>query len=215
MLRNVVGSVLAVIGAAAAVWSPFRAWYDGRQGRDYRLGSLFSGSGVTGARAELFGSLFLPFVILALLALVGLVLRSRLLVALAGIVVLGFTVLWMVRVAQAQDELVLTGNGHGLGDGVAAALGGGLLLVIGALVMSGRRHHGRHRPEPADGSTEAYDQWDQEPAGYAGYDETRTQPQARTQSQPQPLTWDDDPGTDRTGGSGPDLGGSSRRDGPA
>ncbi|MFJ8821461.1 hypothetical protein ACIREE_06720 [Streptomyces sp. NPDC102467] len=223
MVRSVVGSVLAVIGAAAAVWSPFRAWYDGRRGRDYRLGDLFSGGGVTGARAELFGSMFLPFVILALLALVGLVLRSRALVALAGIVVLGFTVLWMVRVAQAEDELVLTANGHGLGVGVAGALGGGLLLLVGALLMSGRGHHGRHRPEPATGSTEAYDQ---------PYPETQTQ--ARTWDQPQaqsrPQPWDQDqnqtwandetwanghPDTDRTGGPGPGPGGSSRQDGPA
>ncbi|MFI7344195.1 hypothetical protein ACIBUY_40405 [Streptomyces sp. NPDC050085] len=141
--RNVVGSVLALLGATAAVSSPFRAWYDGRHGRDYRLGDLFSGSGVTDVRAELFGSLFLPFVVAALLTLVGVVLRSRLTVAFAGVVVLGFTVLWMVRVAQAEGELVLTANGNGIGDGVANALGGGVLLLVAALVMKGRGNQGR------------------------------------------------------------------------
>ncbi|MEU6391850.1 hypothetical protein [Streptomyces sp. NPDC046939] len=181
MMRNVVGSVLALVGAAAAVWSPFRAWNDGRRGRAYRLQELFSGGGVTNARAELFGSLFLPFVLLALLALLGLVLRSRLLVALAGLVVLGFTVLWMVRVAQAEDQLVLTGNGHGLGDGVAAALGGGVLLLLGALVMSGRHpHRGRRGHAPA----EEYEPGD----GYAEPPAWQPPPPAPPPAQP-PVTW--------------------------
>ncbi|MGX2995289.1 hypothetical protein JNUCC64_13500 [Streptomyces sp. JNUCC 64] len=139
MVRNVLGSVLALIGAAAAVWSPFRAWYDGRPGRYYAVGELFTGRGVGDARAELFLSLFLPFLAAALVALAGVVFRSRLAVALAGVVVLGFTVLWMVRVGQAMGELVVTGDGRGLGWGVVGGLGGGLLLLLGALLMSGRR----------------------------------------------------------------------------
>ncbi|MFJ9035193.1 hypothetical protein ACIRF8_01170 [Streptomyces sp. NPDC102406] len=180
MLRNIVGSVLALVGAAATVWSPFRAWYDGRRGRDYRLGDLFSGGGVTGARAELFGSAFLPFVVLALLALLGILLRSRPLVALTGLLVLAVTVLWMVRVAQAEGELVLTANGNGLGDGVAGALGGGLLLVIGALVMRGRRHRGHREPAPAP--AEGHD-----PQAWAATEQDRTPTQTLgTLGQPQP-----------------------------
>ncbi|MFF1378673.1 hypothetical protein [Streptomyces sp. NPDC058308] len=153
MIRNVVGSVLALIGATAAVWSPFRAWYDGRHGRDFRIEELFSGGGITGAGAELFGSLFLPFAFAALLTLVGLVLRSRLLVALAGVLVLGFTVLWMVRQGQAEGGLAVAGDGSGLGQGLLGSLGGGVLLLLGAALMSGRarrgsRARGRGRREP-------------------------------------------------------------------
>ncbi|MYS08209.1 hypothetical protein GTW71_17620, partial [Streptomyces sp. SID6041] len=138
MIRNLAGSVLALAGATAAVWSPFRAWYDGRHGRDYAIDELFTG--VTDARAEVIGSILAPFLFAALLTLLGVLLRSRLLVACAGIVVLGFTVLWMVRVGQAEGALTVGGDGGGLGDGVANALGGGVLLLIGALVMSGRSH---------------------------------------------------------------------------
>ncbi|WP_017241029.1 hypothetical protein [Streptomyces sp. SS] len=147
MIRNVVGSVLALAGATAAVWSPFRAWYDGRHGRDYAVDELFTG--ITDATADVLGSILLPFAFAALLALVGVVLRSRLLVALAGIVVLGFTVFWMVRVGQAEGSLVVSGDGQGLGDGVANAFGGGVLLLIGALVMPGRksRAHRVDRPD--------------------------------------------------------------------
>ena len=144
MVRNVVGSVIAAAGAAAAVWSPFRGWYNGRLGRDFRLADLFSASGITGRGAELFTSLFLPFLVAAVITLVGIVLRSRLLVAVAGLLVLAFTVLWMVREGQAQGSLTVNSDGTGLGLGVARAAGGGLLLLLGALVMRGRRGHGRH-----------------------------------------------------------------------
>lgn len=145
MIRNVVGSVLALAGATAAVWSPFRAWYDGRHGSDYAIGDLFTG--ITGSGSGVIGSILLPFAFAALVTLLGVVLRSRLLVATAGVIVLGFTVLWMVRVGQAEGSLVVSGDGRGLGDGVANAVGGGLLLLIGALVMSGRPKH--HRLDPA------------------------------------------------------------------
>ncbi|MFE0174254.1 hypothetical protein ACFWZ2_18210 [Streptomyces sp. NPDC059002] len=147
MVRNVTGSVLALIGATAAVWSPFQAWYDGRHGRNYRLDELFSGAGITDAKAELFGSVFLPFVFAALVTLVGVVLRSRLLVALAGVIVLGFTVLWMVRQGQAEGSLAVAGDGSGLGQGLLNSLGGGIFLLLGAAVMSGRTR--RTEPVPA------------------------------------------------------------------
>ncbi|MFI0261186.1 hypothetical protein ACH4OW_19360 [Streptomyces sp. NPDC017056] len=138
MVRNVLGSVLALVGAAAAVWSPFRAWYDGRQGREFRIEDLFDG--ISGTKAELLGSVFLPMAFAALLTLVGIVLRSRLLVALAGLVVLGFTILWMVRQGQAAGSLTVGDNpDQDLGIGVACALGGGAVLWLAALVMSGRR----------------------------------------------------------------------------
>ncbi|MFE5716618.1 hypothetical protein ACFQ7J_38040 [Streptomyces sp. NPDC056501] len=146
MIRNVVGSVLALAGATAAVWSPFRAWYDGRHGRDYAIDELFTG--ITDAKAEVIGSILLPFAFAALLTVVGVALRSRLLVALAGLVVLGFTVFWMVRVGQAEGSLVVSGDGRGLGDGVANAFGGGVLLLLGALVMSGRAR--THRVDRVD-----------------------------------------------------------------
>ncbi|WP_086832163.1 hypothetical protein [Streptomyces sp. NRRL B-24572] len=156
MIRNIAGSVLALAGATAAVWSPFRAWYDGRHGRDFAIGDLFTG--ITDAKADVLGSILLPFAFAALVTLVGVVLRSRLLVALAGLIVLGFAILWMVRIGEAEGSLTIDADGTGLGDGVAIALGGGVLLLLGALVMSGRRQHvhrvdraprHQHPPEPA------------------------------------------------------------------
>lgn len=180
MVRNIIGSVLAVIGAAGAVASPFQAWYDGRHGRDYRVEDLFNG--ITGTSSDLWVSLLLPFAFAALVTLLGLVLRSRLLVALSGLIVLGFTILWMVRQGQRADGLTLNSDGTGIGLGVLAALGGGTLLLIAAVVMSGRRSRrwgggGSHRyaggdrdrsPEPY-GETGPVGQVGQ--VGHAGYDQ--------------------------------------------
>lgn len=146
MIRNVIGSILALIGATAAVWSPFRDWYDGRHGRDYRIQDLFNG--ISDAEAELLGSILLPFAFAALVTLIGLVLRSRLLVALSGVIVLGFTVLWMVRQGQAAGNLTVGGVGGGLGYGVAWAVGGGVLLLVAAAVMSGRTSPETDHTEP-------------------------------------------------------------------
>lgn len=158
MIRNVLGSIVALAGAAAAVLSPFRDWYDGRLGRYYRIGDLFTG--VTAAHPGLFGSILLPFLFAAVVTVVGVVLRSRLLVALAGVVVLGFTVLWMVRQGQAAGELTVTGGGSGLQQGVASAAGGGVLLLLGAALMSGRAgaRADRNRPYTAPGSADP-DTW--------------------------------------------------------
>ncbi|WP_069744523.1 hypothetical protein [Streptomyces sp. EN23] len=144
MIRNVLGSAVALAGAASAVLSPFRDWYGGRAGRDYRVADLFEG--ITAGESGVLVSILLPFLGAALLVVLGMVLRSRLVVALAGLVVLGFTILWMVRQGQAAGSLVVGGDGAGLQVGVVNALAGGVLMLIGALLMSGRRSRRERRP---------------------------------------------------------------------
>jgi hypothetical protein len=143
MVRNVLGVLLPLAGAAAAVWSPFRNWYGGRLGRSYQVGELFTSSGVTGTRSGLWTGLFLPMLAVAVLTLLAVLARSRLLVALAGLLVIGFAVLWMIR--QGQDAGTLTAGAGGLGDGVGYAFAGGALLLLASLVMRGRRPRGRRR----------------------------------------------------------------------
>ncbi|MFF8845899.1 hypothetical protein ACF08N_24800 [Streptomyces sp. NPDC015127] len=159
MIRNVIGSILALAGATAAVWSPFRDWYDGRHGRDYRVQDLFNG--ITGTDGPLLTSVLLPLAFGALITLLGVLLRSRLLVALSGLIVLGFTVLWMVRQGQAAGSLTVGGDGAGLGTGVALVAGGGVLLLVAAVVMSGRRR----REEEFDEETHRLPQEDWGPYG--------------------------------------------------
>ncbi|MFI6552682.1 hypothetical protein ACWGBY_03815 [Streptomyces griseus] len=144
MIRNILGSVVALAGAASAVLSPFRDWYAGRAGHEYRVRDLFEG--ITATESGVLVSILLPFLVAALLVIVGVVLRSRLVVAFAGVVVLGFTILWMVRQGQAAGSLVVGGDGAGLQVGVVNALAGGVLMVIGALLMRGRRSRREREP---------------------------------------------------------------------
>ncbi|MEV8568316.1 hypothetical protein AB0436_22535 [Streptomyces sp. NPDC051322] len=141
MIRNVLGSVVALVGAAAAVFSPFRIWYDGRHGSAYRIQDLFTG--ITNARPDTAASILIPFAVAAAITVIGVLLRSRLLVLLAGVITIAFTVLWMVQVGRVQHGLTLSGNGTGLDVGVAIAWAGGILLLIGAALMSGRKRRPR------------------------------------------------------------------------
>ncbi|MFD3971758.1 hypothetical protein [Streptomyces cyaneofuscatus] len=148
MIRNILGSLVALAGAASAVLSPFRDWYDGRAGRDYRVRDLFEG--ITATESGVLVSILLPFLFAALLVIAGVVLRSRIAVALAGLVVLGFTILWMVRQGQAAGSLTVGGDGAGVQVGVVNAAAGGVLMLLGAVLMTGRgRGRGRRGRERA------------------------------------------------------------------
>jgi len=136
-MRNALGGLLALIGAAATLVSPWQAWYNNRHGSSYKFYEVF-GSGITVSRSGIMDSVFLVFLVTAILAVVGVLMRSRALVLAAGVVAFGFTILWMVRQGQAAGELTITGsNDRGIGSGVAWAFGGGLLMIIGALLMPG------------------------------------------------------------------------------
>lgn len=141
MVRNLLGSLLALVAAAAAAWSPFQHWYGARPGRTYLLGDLFGG--LTGSQAALWSGLFVPLLAAAVLVLLAVLLRSRLLVAFSGLVVLGFTVLWLVQ--QSFESGPFTAAGGALGPGVGLALGAGVLLLVAAMIMRGRRPSGRRR----------------------------------------------------------------------
>ncbi|WP_037871546.1 hypothetical protein, partial [Streptomyces sp. SPB074] len=149
MVRNVLGGVLAVLGAVCAVASLFRPWYDARLGREYRLPDLFASGGVTAARPDLLWSLFLPFLLAAVLTLLGLFTRLRTPVLLAGVLALGFTVLWAVRVARANgDSLTLAADGSGLRVGAGRAAAGGVLLLLSAAVTARRPRRAEPAPVP-------------------------------------------------------------------
>jgi hypothetical protein len=137
-MRNLIGSLLALIGAAATLISPWQSWYNNRHGSSYKFYEVF-GSGITVSRSGIMDSVFLVFLVTTIVAVIGVVLRSRTMVLVSGIVAFGFTILWMIRQGQAAGELTITGqNSRGLGSGVAWAFGGGLLMIVGALMIHRR-----------------------------------------------------------------------------
>ncbi|UCM88641.1 hypothetical protein [Streptomyces marincola] len=140
--------MLAAIAAAAAIISVFFNWYGGREGQHIKWTSLSTGDGVTASEAGLFNGMFLPMLVAAALTAAGILLRSRLLMMLAGICALGFTALWLIRQYQVNDSLTV-GVG-GISWAVALPLAAGLTLLAVSGVMAGR--HLRERGlAPAEG----------------------------------------------------------------
>ncbi|WP_053170749.1 hypothetical protein [Streptomyces sp. SBT349] len=136
MWRNVLGSALAAIAAAAAIASVFLDWYGSRDGRHFKWPQLFTTQGITGGNGNLLTGLFFPMLIAAIITAAAIVLRSRLLMTLAGLLVLGFTILWMVRQYQVAHSLTV-GPG-GMSWPVIGPLAGGTLLLIAAASMEQR-----------------------------------------------------------------------------
>ncbi|NGN68361.1 hypothetical protein G5C51_31240 [Streptomyces sp. A7024] len=143
-VRYLIGSALVLLGAAAAVWSPFRPWYDGRHGRDYGIGQLFDG--ITGNRSPIMESIMLPMIAAALLAVIGVLMRSRIAITLAALVVLATVVLWMIRQGQVADGLTVNADGTGMDIGVANAWFAAVSMLLGVAIMGNpRRAKGRRR----------------------------------------------------------------------
>ncbi|MEO3765725.1 hypothetical protein [Streptomyces sp. B5E4] len=145
--RYIVGSVLVLAGVVGVVWSVWLPWYNGRDGRFYALGSVFDG--ISDTRAQLFGSIFLPFAFAALVAVYGMLARSRVLVVLAALLVLFITALWMLRQSQLVGGLKVNTDGTGLDVGTANAVIGAALMLIGVVVWGKQRR----RPVTAEGTT--------------------------------------------------------------
>ncbi|WP_419995815.1 hypothetical protein [Streptomyces boninensis] len=158
-MRYLIGSALVLLGAAAAVWSPFRPWYDGRPGRDYGVGQLFDG--ISGNRSPIMESIMLPMIAAAILAVIGVLIRSRIAIAIGGLVVLATVVLWMIRQGQVSDGLSVQADGTGMDLGVANAWFAAVAMFLGMAVMGnpkkakGRRRKGDTIVTPAPSSTYA------------------------------------------------------------
>ena len=127
--RRLLGTALALLAAAAGVWSVFLSWYSGRKGSNIRIRDLFS-HGLSANSANTMNSLFLPLAFAALLVLVFAVLGWRWLLVLGGLIGLATPLLWGTRQAQTTDGLhsVLVGHGPQL-----AAIAGAALLVAAVL----------------------------------------------------------------------------------
>jgi len=140
--RRLIGLVLVVAAAAAAVWSAFLDWYGSRDGADIRIQDLFNQ--ITLQKANTFGSLLIPMAISAVLVLAGIVVWWRWLWALGGLVAIATAILWGVR--QAQDVTGLHSNLMGNGPAMAACAGAAMLLA--AVIATARG--GKTWPDSVD-----------------------------------------------------------------
>lgn len=140
--RRLIGLVLVVAAAVAAVWSAFVDWYGSRNGSDIRVQDLFNG--ITLRTADSLGSLMVPLAISAVLVLAGIVVWWRWLWALGGLVAIATAILWGVRQAQTGDGL----HANLMGNGPATAACAGAAMLLASVIATARgRKTGQ---QPAD-----------------------------------------------------------------
>jgi hypothetical protein len=140
--RRLIGLVLVVAAAVAAVWSAFLTWYGARDGTDIRIQDLFNG--LTFQKANTFGSLLIPLAISAVLVLAGIVVWWRWLWGLGGLVAIATAILWGVRQAQTGDGL----HSGLMGNGPATAACAGAAMLLAAVIATARAK--KTSQQPAD-----------------------------------------------------------------
>ncbi|TRV71680.1 hypothetical protein FKN01_31445 [Streptomyces sp. 130] len=134
-MARIASVLLALAGAAALVLSAFQPWYEGREPREVELTDLFTGLGPETASGT--GSSMLVLLAgAAAVAVLGLLLRSRAVLAAACLAGLATGVLWTVQQIRAVAPVAfeVTDVQRGLWN----AGGGVLALMIAALVLPPR-----------------------------------------------------------------------------
>lgn len=139
--RRLTSVVLALLGAVAAVWSAFIAWYAGREGSNIRVGDLFNS--LTTVNSATMTSLFIPMGIAALLALIFIGSGWRWTLVLGGVIAIATPLLWGIR--QAQTPSGLSASLVDAGPWLAA--GSGALMLIGAALAPAIRHRRAAAPQ--------------------------------------------------------------------
>ncbi|WP_143446586.1 hypothetical protein [Kibdelosporangium aridum] len=129
-MRMVIAIVATVAGAAAVVYSTFLPWYRDRQGRQIPLNELWNG--VTATTTDMVNSLFVPIVVAVALAMLGLIIGRRWLMALGAF--LAVVVFAVFLGQQMQVEAFASQFRQGFWN----TAGGCVLLLIGAITRPSR-----------------------------------------------------------------------------
>jgi hypothetical protein len=137
--RVLVAWLLLLLGAGALIASAFGIWEDGRTGLELRVGYLWQDAGPDADTAV--GSVGAALIVLAASAVLGGILRFRLLIGMAGLVALLVPTTFVLHSAMlAEPEEYSAAD---VSSGTWAAAAGGLLLLAAALVPAAARE-----PEP-------------------------------------------------------------------
>lgn len=123
--------VATVAGAAAVVYSTFLPWYRDRQGRQIPLNELWNG--VTATTTDMVNSLFVPIVVAVALAMLGLIIGRRWLMALGAFLAVLVFAVYLGQ--QMQVEALASQFKQGFWN----TAGGCLLLLVGAITRPARK----------------------------------------------------------------------------
>jgi hypothetical protein len=130
-MRTLIAILATVAGSAAVVYSTFLPWYGDRQGRQIPLSELWNG--VTATTTDMVSSFFVPMVLAAVLAITGLIIGRRWLMAIGTLIAL---VVFAVFLGQQMQVEALASQFR---QGFWNTAGGCLLLLIGAITRQSRQ----------------------------------------------------------------------------
>jgi hypothetical protein len=130
-MRTLIAILATVVGSAAVVYSTFLPWYGDRQGRQIPLSELWNG--VTATTTDMVNSFFVPMVLAAVLAILGLIIGRRWLMALGTVIAL---VVFAVFLGQQMQVEALASQFR---QGFWNTAGGCLLLLIGSITRQSRQ----------------------------------------------------------------------------
>ncbi len=143
--RRVAGAFLALLGAVGVTASAYLNWFADRTPQTVPIDRLFQ-SGVTGEASSYWTSVALPLALVTLVAVVGVILRSRLVLAVAWLIGAATLVLFVVQ--QANDSADFS-----VGDlqtGAWIAIAGLLVMLLGVASMGARPTPEPMEAEPVD-----------------------------------------------------------------
>jgi hypothetical protein len=129
-MRTLIAILATVAGSAAVVYSTFLPWYGDRQGRQIPLSELWNG--VTATTTSMVNSFFVPMVLAAVLAMTGLIIGRRWLMAIGTMVALAVFAVFLGQ--QMQVEAFASQFRQGFWN----TAGGCLLLLIGSITRQSR-----------------------------------------------------------------------------
>jgi hypothetical protein len=145
-VRRTLGALIGTIGALGVAASAYLDWFAGRMPTEIPLERLFA-TDVSGIAGSYWTSMAAPLALAGIIGVVGGLLRSRLTLALAGLLGFATLVLWVLLQAidMAPEDLQATDYEVGLWVCVASLI----VLAGGVLLMGGR---GRDESAPASRS---------------------------------------------------------------
>lgn len=132
--RWISGAILALVGAVGVTASAYLDWAADRTPQDMPLDRLFQTS-VSEPPSSYWTSVAVPLAIVTVLGVLGLILRSRVMLTVAWLVGLATLVLWVVM--NLADDSVDFAIGD-LGTGFWVCLAGLAVMLVGIASMGSR-----------------------------------------------------------------------------
>lgn len=133
--RRTAGAIVGALGALAVTASAYLDWYEDETPQDMPLERLFQ-TEVSGGADNYWTSVAAPLAVVGIVGVIGLLLRSRLVLGVAGLIGLATLVLWITMTAIELSPRDLEATDYQAGVWICA--GGLVILLIGIIGMGPR-----------------------------------------------------------------------------